>query len=111
MDIDILKKKLGLRLKELRVARGLRQEDLERWDFSYRYYGKVERGLVNPTLETLARLCEIFDVTLSDLFLFMENQAKSSEEGEAVAVKLAQLLHESKNVKIKKLRIFLDEII
>jgi transcriptional regulator with XRE-family HTH domain len=111
MDIEGIKLQLGLRLKQLRLARGLKQEDLERWDFSYRYYGKLERGLVNPTVETLAKLCEIFNVTLSDLFLFMEGDKNTSDEREQVAIKLAEVLKGSHKTKIRKLRVFLDEIL
>src|SRR5665647_1735482 len=102
MDIEAIKKQLGLRLKELRLARGLRQEDLEKWEFSYRYYGQLERGLVNPTIDTLAKLCEIFDVTLFDLFLFMNDDKNASDEREKVIVKLAKLLKDNRKTKINK---------
>ena len=111
MDIENIKKKLGLRLKELRLARGLNQEDLEPLGFSYRYYGKIERGLANVTLETLARLCEIFEVGLSDLFLFMDIDREASEDREAVAVKVAQLLGGKSKKNVRKLKVFLDEIL
>jgi len=71
VDVKEIQRQIGLRLKELRLAKGLRQEDLEKWDFSYRYYGMIERGLVNPSLDTLLRLCKIFDVNLLDLFRFL----------------------------------------
>jgi transcriptional regulator with XRE-family HTH domain len=106
-----IKRKLGLRLKELRSAKGLRQEDLESLGFSYRYYGKIERGLVNVTIETLARLCEIFEVGLSDLFVFMDTDQETSEDREAVAVKVAKLLSGKSKKNIKKLKVFLDEIL
>ncbi|MFZ0485093.1 MAG: helix-turn-helix transcriptional regulator [Desulfobacterales bacterium] len=92
MHLDDIKKKLGLRLKELRLAKGLNQEDLEPLGFSYRYYGKIERGLANVTLETLVRLCQIFEVDLSDLFVFMDADREASEDKEAVAVKVGKLL-------------------
>ena len=111
MDISDVQRQIGLRLKELRLAKGLRQEDLERWDFSYRYYGKLERGVVNPTLDTLIRLCEIFDVTLTDLFMFMENKGLVNDSKEAVVMKLAAILRENKKDKIRKLKVFLDEIL
>ncbi len=111
MKADTLQKQLGLRLRQLRVAKGLRQEDLEKWNFSYRYYGRLERGLVNPTLDTLARICEIFGITLSDLFLFMNTDEKVSEEKEAILIKISQLMKENKKGKLKKLRVFLDEIL
>lgn len=111
MDITDVQRKIGLRLKELRLEKGLRQEDLERWDFSYRYYGKLERGIVNPTLGTLIRLCEIFDVTLSDLFRFMEINGLPTDEREAVTIKLSKIIGENKKEKIQKLKIFIDEIL
>ncbi len=111
MDTDKLKKQLGLRFKELRVSKGLKQEDLERWGFNYRYYGRIERGLVNLTLETLNRLCEIFEVSLPELFAFMDIDGGVSEDREAVAVKVAKALKGKNKAKIKKLRVFLDEIL
>jgi len=110
MDTENLKRQLGYRLKELRLARNLKQEDLETWGFSYRYYGKMERGLVNPTLETLARLCEIFGITLADLFLFMGPEDQASEDREAVALKVGNIL-KGQAGKIKKLRLFLEKIL
>jgi transcriptional regulator with XRE-family HTH domain len=111
MDTEAIKKKLGLRLKELRLAKGLKQEDLEGFGFSYRYYGKIERGLANVTLETLVRLCKIFDVSLADLFIFMDTGRGTSEDGEAIAVKVARLLSGKSKKKVQKLRVFLDEIL
>ena len=111
MDTDRLKKQLGIRFKELRLSKGMKQEDLEGFGFSYRYYGKIERGLVNLTLETLIRLCEIFEVSLADLFSFMEADNKISEDREAVAVKVAQLFIGRSKKKIQKLRVFLDKIL
>jgi transcriptional regulator with XRE-family HTH domain len=96
----------------LRIAKGLKQEDLEKWNFSYRYYGRLERGSVNPTLDTLARLCEIFGITLADLFLFMNADERIvTEEKEAILVKISELMKENKKKKLKKLRVFLDEIL
>jgi transcriptional regulator with XRE-family HTH domain len=78
---------------------------------SYRYYGMIERGLVNPSLDTLLRLCKIFDVNLLELFRFMEIDGIPTEEREAVAIKVSKILKENKKVKIQKLKIFLDDIL
>jgi len=110
MDTENLKRQLGYRLKELRLGKELKQEDLETWGFSYRYYGKMERGLVNPTIETLARLCEIFEIDLADLFIFMKPRESVSDDQEVVALKVGQVLKGS-NRKIKKLKVFLEEIL
>jgi len=111
MELENAKKKLGLRLKEIRTARGMRQEDMEKHGFSYRYYGRMERGLVNPTIETLLRLCEIFDITLPDLFAFASESGNVSEDAEAVAMKVAEVFRRGDLKKIAKLKVFLEEIL
>ncbi len=105
MNLGNAKKKLGLRLKEIRTARGMRQEDMERHGFSYRYYGRMERGLVNPTIETLLRLCEIFNISLTDLFAFSSDAETVSEDAEVVAMKLAEVFKQGDPKKIAKLKV------
>ena len=111
MDIKKLQRQFGLRLRELRLAKGLKQEDLENYGFSYQHYGKLERGVVNPTLETLVRLSEIFETNLSDLFAFMEKEGPVSENSPAVAIMIGQILKQDDELRIRKLKIFLDEIL
>lgn len=111
MDTETLMKRLGLRLKALRLRNHLKQEDLENYGFSYRYYGKIERGVVNPTLDTLLRLCRIFKVNLSDLFVFIDAGELVDEEREAISLKIADLLREENREKEYKLKLFLDEFL
>ncbi|MBN1365752.1 MAG: helix-turn-helix transcriptional regulator [Syntrophaceae bacterium] len=111
MDVKAVQKQLGLRFRELRLAKKLRQEDLEKWDFSYRYYGMIERGLINPSLDTLLKLSKILDVSLYELFRFLEIDGITTDEREAVAMKISKILKENKKAKIKKLKVFLDEIL
>ena len=59
---------LGERLRDLRKARKLRQLDMEGFGLSYKYYQRLESGQVNPTLITLQRLADAFDVPVYDLF-------------------------------------------
>lgn len=59
---------LGARLKQLRRARKLTQEQLaERAGLSYKFIGELERGRANPTLTTLAALSDALAVRLTDL--------------------------------------------
>jgi transcriptional regulator with XRE-family HTH domain len=111
MDIDQIKTKLGFRLKALRLDKGLKQEDLENFNFSYRHYGKIERGQVNPTLGTIARLCELFNVSLSELFFFMDDKGSTSDIQQEVAAKIRGVLKENDEAKLSKLKLFLDEIL
>ena len=59
---------LGERLRDLRKARKLRQLDMEGFGLSYKYYQRLESGQVNPTLITLQRLADAFDIPVYDLF-------------------------------------------
>ena len=59
---------LGERLRDLRKARKLRQLDMESFGLSYKYYQRLESGQVNPTLITLQRLADAFNIPVYDLF-------------------------------------------
>ena len=63
-----LRGRLGARVKQLRQARRLTQEQLaERAGLSYKFVGEVERGQGNPTLTTLGSLSDALGVALPDL--------------------------------------------
>ena len=63
-----LRGRVGARVKQLRQARRLTQEQLaERAGLSYKFIGEVERGRGNPTLTTLAALSDALGVVLVDL--------------------------------------------
>jgi transcriptional regulator with XRE-family HTH domain len=70
---------LGARLRQLRHARRLTQEQLaERAGLSYKFVGEVERGLGNPTLTTLAALSEALGVGLVDLLALETDRPRLS---------------------------------
>lgn len=61
------------RVKELRSAAGLRQEDLaDRVDVSRQTIISVEMGRYNPSLELAWRLSRALGVTIEELFDFGE---------------------------------------
>lgn len=58
--------KIAQRLKGLREAKGLSQKRVTlETDI---HVGRLEAGKANPTISTLARLCEYFKVTLVEFF-------------------------------------------
>ncbi len=59
---------LGDRLRDLRKSKKLRQLDMESLGLSYKYYQRLESGQVNPTLMTLQKLADAFEVSVYDLF-------------------------------------------
>jgi transcriptional regulator with XRE-family HTH domain len=60
--------RVGARLKQLRQARKLTQEQLgEAAGLSYKFVGEIERGVGNPTLTTLEALANALQVAVTDL--------------------------------------------
>ncbi len=67
-SVSVTHKKFGKRLKELRSARNLTQEQVaERIEVDRSYMGFLERGERNPTLSKLIKLSKVLDVNLSEL--------------------------------------------
>ena len=61
------------RVKDLRVAADLRQEDLaERTGVSRQTIISIERGRYNPSLELAWKLSKTLGVTIEELFCFTE---------------------------------------
>ena len=61
------------RVKDLRVAAGLRQEDLAaRTGVSRQTIISIERGRYNPSLELAWKLARTLGVTIEELFCFTE---------------------------------------
>ncbi len=62
---------LGRRIRELRKARNLTQEQFgERTGINYKYLGAVERGQENPTVKVLEKIARALRVALWELFVF-----------------------------------------
>lgn len=63
--------KFGKRVRELRLNSDWSQEELaDRLDFHRTYIGMVERGERNISLKNIAKISEVFDLSLSELFEF-----------------------------------------
>ena len=63
------KKKLGLKIKELRKRKGLTQEELaELIQMEQNSISVMESGRNFPTLGTLEKIAKVLDVILSDFF-------------------------------------------
>jgi len=65
-----LRQLVGKNIRNLRKARGWSQEELgERADLSYKFVGEVERGSVNPSLESLGGIANALNVEAAELLL------------------------------------------
>lgn len=66
-----LRRKFGLRVRELRGKLGLSQEELGfKANIHRTYIGAVERGEQNVSLDNIGRLAKHLKVTLAELFKF-----------------------------------------
>lgn len=68
--------KLGVRIRTVRKAAGLTQEQLaEVADISVNFMGYVERGQRAPSIQTLERIAQGLDVHPKNLFDFLEDES------------------------------------
>lgn len=59
---------LGERIRDARISLGLSQEEISNLaSINVSNYGKVERGLSNPTFHTLVRIASVLNVDPGDL--------------------------------------------
>lgn len=64
-----LQKQFGRRIRELRLSRGLSQEELAFKAKVHRtYLGGIERGERNPSLKNIAEIAKALGVSLGQLF-------------------------------------------
>lgn len=70
----------GKHLRELRFQKGLSQEELAfECDMQPSHIGQLERGLKNPTLDTLVKIANGLKITLPELVDLTINFEKSEE--------------------------------
>lgn len=67
MNLEQAMKRLGANVRALRAKAGFTQEQMREHGFNYRYFQKIEAGMVNPTLDTLLKLANVFKCHLKDL--------------------------------------------
>ena len=66
-----IQKQFGDRVRELRLSKGLSQEELAfRVKIHRTYIGGIERGERNPSLKNIVAIANALGVTLSELFSF-----------------------------------------
>lgn len=65
-----LRQRFGSRIRELRLASGMTQEEFaDRCGFARTYMSRIETGGANPSLEAIKTLADAFKIDLSGLFL------------------------------------------
>ncbi|MBQ9406381.1 MAG: helix-turn-helix domain-containing protein [Desulfovibrio sp.] len=96
--------------REMRTRRkreGLSQEDLAgRTDVSLALVSELERGIANPTLQTLNKISTYFQASLPEM-LTTENHSESIA---AAKLRCIAAILEMKGEKIEKIAKFIDKI-
>jgi transcriptional regulator with XRE-family HTH domain len=96
-------KLIGARMRELRKDQDLTQEDIaEKADLNPNYYGRIERGEINVTIETLSKIAQALKVQISTFFVFEEPRAKPESEKE-IRSKLKRLVDKKKPEELQTL--------
>jgi len=105
--MEELRKRVGRRILRLRQEAGLTQEALaEKLDLHGSYVGLLERGMKTPSLETLTRIAEFFDLDVIDLLA--EDEGGEDRKARRIT-KLLEGVSETDIDKIYRvLRIVLD---
>lgn len=63
---DILLRKIALRLKSLREAKGMTLEGV--YNDTDIHIARIETAKVNISVSTLSKLCDYFEISLADFF-------------------------------------------
>ena len=83
--------KIGLVIKELRIKKGLTQEELaEKTELSARTIQRIETGKVDPRAYSLQMIAKALDV---DFSLFVENESKVDKEKKTEDTIILGLVH------------------
>lgn len=70
MLLPEFKRRFARRIRELREARGLRQDELEMHGIAWKSMQKLEYGQTDPKVSTMLKLAEAFGLDLAALLDF-----------------------------------------
>ena len=104
-----MQKQVGKRVRELREARGLTQEQLaEKAGINGKYFGGVERGEANLTLTTIDKISKALAVPVAELFVNVGN--KPANDQEVVRRLVNAIIKQGDAEKVARLRVFLEKV-
>jgi transcriptional regulator with XRE-family HTH domain len=101
---DPLAKRIGARVKALRVARGISFDAfVEECEVGRGYISELERGLVNPSARVLERVATVLEVTIADLVLGDSPREELFQEtADLDENRIRQLLETARGLKISR---------
>ena len=98
---------LGRRIRALRNAKGWTQEKLgAASEISYKFIGEIERGLQNPSFETLVKIAAALKVALPELFRFEEETL----DKRSIESRISQIVKNLSDEDIRQLHMVLSAL-
>ncbi len=67
MELRSFQRRFAKRVRALREACGLRQDDFEEFGLSWKAVQKLEYGITDPKVSSLLKLCDALEVDLPEL--------------------------------------------
>ncbi|AJS61188.1 helix-turn-helix domain-containing protein [Paenibacillus sp. IHBB 10380] len=109
-DKEILKL-VGARIRVLRKERGMSQESLgEKGGFHFSYIGQIERGEKNIALLNLAKIASALDVSVSQLFSYVNEDSESTGADVEIS-EIVMMLRKSNPKELRLVRNVVREIV
>lgn len=98
-ELDAVLKRLGQRLRHLRGSRTY-EKAAQEVDRTVAYIKRIERGVENPTIQTLYSMAKGYGVSLSDIFEpWRQHIQAMSGEDEVLHDKLSALLNSGEDFR------------
>lgn len=103
MDKEELLNIIGTNIRKYRIQAELSQESLSlASNLSQQYVGKIERGERCPNIETLYKLCEELEISVSDLFIYNDSKSNSDLKITEKIEKTLEKIPENKKICLTK---------
>ena len=99
---------IGKRIRQVRISKGLRQEDIGQLGIAYKYFQKIENGKANVTLKTLEKIADALEINPTALF---ELPLSGSSQITQLASAVSTIIKKNDEDSAKKLNIFINEIL
>lgn len=98
-------KRFGTRVRQLRKARGMSQEEVgEKADLHYTYVGGIERGERNPSLKSINKIAGALEVDIGELFTALYHEDQDEEAGGIESdIRLLLLNMDAKKLRLVRL--------
>lgn len=103
--MELTRKLLGARIKELRKLRALSQERLaEMIDIDPKHLSRIEVGRSFPSMDTLTAMAKSLQVEMKDFFEFAHQKKSSQELTKAICSLLKEAGEDKQRLILKVVR-------